>query len=208
MKRGARWWTSRPSPPSEPGRSPTWRPPMGEPGSPWVPPPARTPITGWCSPGAARGSSPPPWSPRGRPGPRPSCAGSRPCSARTTWWWSCGTTATLSTRPATTPSWPSPTAAAPRSSPPTTSTTTIPPAVPWPPPWPRCGPGAAWTTSTGGCRRRPRPTCGAGPNRLAASPATPAWWNEPPSWAGTAPSTWPWWRPTCRPGPLPPGTPR
>ena len=43
--------------------------PERQPVSPWVPRPARMPITGWCSPGAARGSSPPPWSPRGRPGP-------------------------------------------------------------------------------------------------------------------------------------------
>ncbi len=67
----------------------------------------------------------------------------------------------------------SPPAAAPRSWRPTTSTTTIPARRRWPPPWPRCGPGAAWTTSTAGCRPRPPPTCAAGPSRPAASPATP-----------------------------------
>ena len=138
-----------------------------------------------------------------RAGPPPEAVRAGP-----TWWWSCGTTATRSTRPATTPWSPSPTGAAPRSWPPTTSTTTIPPAGRWPRPWPRCGPGAAWTTSTAGCRPRPPPTCAAGPSRPGASPVIPAWWSGPPRWAGSAPSTWPWWRPTCHRGRSRRATPR
>ena len=45
----------------------------------------------------------------------------------------------------------------------------LPPSRPgagWPRLWPRCGPGAAWTRSTAGCRRRPPPTCAAGPSKL------------------------------------------
>ena len=101
-------------------------------------------------------------------------------SAATAWPSSSGTTATPSTRPATTPS--SPSRPGPGSTwwPPTTSTTPPLPAVPSPPPWPRCGPAAPSTSSTAGCRRRPRPACGRAPSRPAASPATRAWWSGRP----------------------------
>ena len=64
-----------------------------------------------------------------------------------------------------------------RASPPTTSTTPRPARRRWPPPWPRCGPGAASTSSTPGCRPPPAPTCARGPSRPAASPATRVWWS-------------------------------
>ena len=84
------------------------------------------------------------------------------------------------------------------SSPPTTSTTPRRPAGRWPPPWPRCGPAAASTSSTAGCPPAPAPTCARAPSRPAASPATPAWSSGRPSWAGPAPSTCSWWPRSCR----------
>ena len=137
-----------------------------------------------------------------RPGAAPAGRGS---SGATGWPSSCGTTATRSTRPATTP-WPSwPPATTWPASPPTTSTTPPRPTARWPPRWPRCGPGAASTSSTPGCRRPAAPTCARGPSRPAASPATRAWWSGRPRSAGPAPSTCPWWPPTCRRSPAPTG---
>ncbi len=152
-----------------------------------------------------QGTVPQPCSSTGRPGRRRAAPGSSACSAATTWPSSCGTTATRSTRPATTPSPSSPSGPAPTWSPPTTSTTTSPAGAGWPPPWPRSGPAAASTRSTAGCRRRPPPTCAAGPSRPGASPATPAWSNGPRPWQTSAPSTSAWSPPACRRFPAPPG---
>ena len=108
--------------------------------------------------------------------PRPaSWPGWSRSSAATTWPSSCGTTATRSTRPATTP-WPSwPCGPGSTSSPPTTSTT-----PPRPPPAGHrpgrgAGPAQPRRARRLAARPRPAPTCARGPSRPAASPATPAW---------------------------------
>ena len=72
------------------------------------------------------------------------------------------------------------------------------PAGRWPPPWRRCGPGAASTSSTRGCPPAPVPTCARATSRRAASPAGPARWSGPPSSGGRAPSTCSWWRRSSR----------
>ena len=82
--------------------------------------------------------------------------------------------------------------------PPPTPTTPRRPVGAWPPRWRRCGPGAASTRSTGGCRPAPAPTCARGRSRPVASPAGRARWRWPPSWAGRAPSTCSWWPRSCR----------
>ena len=143
---------------------------------------------------------------RRRPGPGP--AGGRPSGA-TGWRSSCGTTATRSTRPATTP-WPR---LAVRAGVDVVATNNVHYAVPvppagWPPPWPPCGPGAASTRSRAGCRPRPAPACARAASRPGASPATPAWSSGPPSWPSSAPSTSTWWRPTCPTSRCPPATTR
>ena len=109
--------------------------------------------TGWCSPGAARVRCRPRWSTDG-----PAAAGAR---AATGWssvfgrdhvvveLWDHGdpldsarndALAELAVRPRRR-----------RASPPTTCTTPPRPPRRWPPRWPRCGPGAASTSSTAGC---------------------------------------------------------
>ena len=90
---------------------------------------------------------------RARPGRRraASCTGWSTPSAPTGCWWSCGTTATRSTAPATTPSSRSPPAMGWSASPPTTCTTPLPPSAAWPRPSPPCAPAAASPTSTPGC---------------------------------------------------------
>ena len=149
----------------------------------------------------------PPWWPTGpaAAAPRAAPRWSTPSGA-TTWPSSCGTTATRSTRPATTP-WPS---------------------------WPS-GPGVECVatnnvhyatparrplaTALAAVRarrsldeldgwlpgRRPAPTCAPGPSRPGASPATPAWSSGRPSSAGPAPSTWPLVAPELPPFPCPDG---
>ena len=104
-----------------------------------------------------------------RPPPAASCSGWSRRSGATGCWSSCGTTATRSTRPATTPSPRSPPRWAWTASPPTTSTTPRPPSAAWPPPSPPCGPDAASPSSTRGCRRPPAPTSAPGPSSCAAS---------------------------------------
>ena len=149
----------------------------------------------------------------GRPRARPPPPGSWPAwstpSGATTWPWSCGTTATRSTRPATTPwrRWPR----GPGSTwwPPTTSTTPRPPGARWPPPWPRCGPAASLDELDGlAAGRRPPPACARAPSRPAASPATRAWSSGRPSSAASAPSTCTWSPPTCPTTRCPPATTR
>ena len=81
-----------------------------------------------------------------------------------------------------------------RASPRTTSTTPRRPSAAWPPRSPPCGPAAASTSSTRGCRRRPAPTSARAPSSAAASPATPAWSSWPPRSAGPP-------RSTCRSSP-------
>src|SRR5579875_2871779 len=112
-----------------------------------------TAASGWCSPGAARGWSRRRWPPRAQP---------RPPGLSTGWWRGSGgttsrsnspTTASRSTRLATTrwPGSPSPGGSTrwPRPMP----TTPAPRATGSPPPWPRCGPGAPSTRWTAGSRR-------------------------------------------------------
>ena len=148
--------------------------------------------------------------PGARPGRRragAAPAGRRP-SAGTGSPSSCGTTGTPWTRPATTP-WPSwPPATTWPASPAATPTTPPRPTGPSPPRWPRCGPGAAWTSSTPGCRPPVAPTCARGRRWPAASPATPARWSGRPRSGGRRPSTSPWSRRPSRPSPAPTATPR
>ncbi len=92
--------------------------------------------------------------------------------------------------------------------PPTTCTMPSRPDGDWPPPWRRCGPGGRSTRSTGGCPRRPGPTCGRGPSSRAGSPGTRVWSSGRPSWAGSVRSTSRWSLPNCPPSRAPTGTPR
>ena len=120
------WPTARRATPAWPGPSAraSWRGRRARPGSRWPTSADARPGTGWCSPGAARGRCPPRWSADGPAAAAPGAApAGRAVRARPRARSSCGTTATRSTRPATTP-WPSwrPAPAWP-ASPPTTSTT-------------------------------------------------------------------------------------
>ena len=164
--------------------------------------PARTctATTGWCSPAAARARCPQALEGRrpGGRGPRARRARSPP-SAATTWWWSCATTATRSTRPATTrwPSWPCGAGVEVVA---TTNAHYATPAAA--PPGHRHGRGAGPPQPRRArrlaARPAPAPTCARARSRPAASPAGPARWRRPPSWAGPAPSTCSWWRRSCR----------
>ena len=131
----------------------------------------------------------------------------RGCSVASGWPWSCGTTASRSTRSATTP-WPSWRCERGCSAwPPPTPTSTLPLGPGCARPWRRCGRAAASTSSIRGCPR-PAATCARAPSSSAASPATPGWWRRRPRSAGPAPSTWRWSPPTCRRSPARPATPR
>ena len=68
----------------------------------------------------------------------------------------------------------------------------------WPRRSPRCGPGAASTSSTRGCRRRPAHTCAVVPSRPAGSLRYPGVVEAAAEIGRAARSTSPWSRPTCR----------
>ena len=177
--------------PAGPGdqRRPRWRAEKGKPGlrpgRAGRPRPRRA--TGWCSPAAARARCPP------RSAADGPAAAARALAdlvdavrSRATWPSSCGTTATRSTRPATTPwpSWPS----GPGST--SVATNNVHYATPGPPAaGHRAGRGAGPAQPRRDRRlaagRRPPPTCARAPSRPAASPATPAWSSGPPSSASS-----------------------
>ena len=156
--------------------------------------------TGSCSPAAARARC----RPRSRPtGPAAAARAARRAGRRgsgaTTSRSSCGTTATRSTRPATTP-WPT---LAVRAGVDLVATNNVHYATP------SRRPLATALAAVRARRsldeidgwlpgRRPAPTCARGPSRPAASPATPAWSSGPPSSASSAPSTCSWSPRTCR----------
>ena len=112
-----------------------------------------TAATGSCSPAAARARCRPPSSPTGpaaaapRPG-RPR----RPVRARQRRRRAVGPRRAARLGPQRRPGRAGRPPPGSPSSPPTTSTTPRRPGARWPPPWPRCGPAAASTRSTAGCR--------------------------------------------------------
>ena len=140
-------------------------------------------------------------------GRRPArCDGWSTGSGATTWWSSCGITATRSTRPATTrwPSWPCAAASA------CVATNNVHYATPAAPPaGHRAGRGAGPAQPRRDRRlaagAAPAPTCGPAPSRPGGSPATPAWSSGRPSWAGPARSTSPLVAPNLPPFPCPAG---
>ena len=123
---------------------------------------SRTPrATCWCSPAAAKARCARPWttlraaaSPRGRCGGCVERFGADNVAVELT-------DAGLPTDTERAPRWPisRPTPGCPRWPPPP-RTTPPPTASGWPRRWRRCGRGAASTTPTAGCRRRPPRTCG------------------------------------------------
>ena len=190
----------------------SWRGRRARPGSPST----SWPTTGgghwWVLTGCRKGAVPAAL--RGRTArPRPARElrpAGRASSAATGSPSSCGTTATRSTRPATTPwpSWP------PRRDVACVATNNVHYATPArPPAGHRAGRGAgpaqprrARPLAAG---RRPAPTCARGPSRPAASPATPAWSRRPAEIGpGVRLRPAPWWPPSCRRSPCPDGLDR